>query len=504
MYFPSRNYMLKIILIFVLGTSFSGLIGQEPKQVSETENKIQDAFLSARLHATAGHYEKALMVLDSLSKEHRNRSVIYYEQALLYIDKKEYNKAAEKLQRALSLEKNNFWFIERMAFVQTEMGQLSAAVEYYRHLISLSPKSARYYDKTTDLLLMSNKSMEAIELLQQKEQQLGFSEGNTLKIIDICLDIKRYDIAVPEVEKLLNRPSPKLILLKKAAEVFKLSGNPEKVKQIQAKILAIDPNDVDTMLDIMERENGRIDEAGYLISLQPLVENRSISPGQKLKELLPFVEGHTKNPNVPYADALINVCAILANVHPDDARVHAMYGDVLMNSRREVEAVRQYERTLEINKTNFLVWEQLMYGLEYLGEYSRLAERADEAIEFFPNQAVSYYFRAVSLFQLGEYAKAKEYLDEATLIAAKNQIILARVYLLQSKISFKENQMSKAMELANKSIDTSPVLTGAAYEWKGDLLLLSGNKQEARSAFTKALELLPGSITLPAKIASCQ
>lgn len=504
MYFPSRNNILKTILLFVLSLSCSGLTGQEPKQVSETENKIQDAFLAARLHATAGHHEKALDVLDSLSREHRNRAVIYYEQAQLYIEKKDYTKAAEKLQRALALEKNNFWFIERMAFVQTEMAQLSQAIDYYKQLIALSPKSSRYYDITADLLLMSNKSLEAIQVLQQREQQLGFSEGNTLKIVDICLDIKKYDTAAMEIEKILNRPAPKLLALKKGVEVYKLAGNTERVNQLQEKILSLDPNDVEAMLDKMERENGRVDEAGYLIALQPLVENRSISPEQKLKELLPFVEGHAKNPHVPYAAALVNVCGMLANAHPDDARVHAMYGDVLMNSRREVEAVRQYERTLEINKTNFLVWEQLMYGLEYLKEYSRLGEKADEAIEYFPNQAISYYFRAVSYFQSGDTKKAKEFLDEATLIAAKNQIIMARVYLLQSKIAFQENQPAKAMELADKSIDTSLGLIGPAFEWKGDMLLIAGKKQEARSAFTKALELLPDSTTLPQKIASCQ
>lgn len=492
------------LILIVLASTISGLSAQDPIQVSETENEIQQAFLEARLQITAGHYEEGLRKLDSLTRVYRHRSALYYEMAQVYFEQKKYNEALEKLEKAITLESDNVWYLEKQALVQTELRRIQDAIVTYKRLIAIHPKYSRYYDITADLLLTSNRHPEALQILRTKETQLGFSEYNSLKIIDIALDSRQYHEAVFEVEKLLQRQNPPIRNLKKAVEVYRTTGDMEKVYALNEKILAIDPNDVEAMLDKVERENGRVNEASFLISLQPLIQNPSIPAGGKLVELMPFVEKHAQNPEVPYADALLHVCELLANAHPADAKVHAMYGDVLMNSHREVEAVRQYERTLALQKTNFLVWEQLMYGLEYLEDYGKLGETAQDAMDYFPNQAISYYFAAVASFSKNDLVKTKEWLSEAEVISAKNPVILARIRLLQSKISDSEKNIPKALVLVDESIQISQGLMGSAFEWKGDLMWNTGNKASAKEQYLKALELMPDSKSLTLKIDKCQ
>ncbi|MFZ1703803.1 MAG: tetratricopeptide repeat protein [Saprospiraceae bacterium] len=496
------TFSLQILCLFIL--NISSIIvakGQEPLQISDEENKIQEAFLSARLESASGHYDSALKILDSLARKHRDRASIYYEMGLLFMEQKNYLKAEEKLQRALVLDQNNFWFLDRMATVQTELSHLDKAIECYQKILLNFPKSSKYYDITADLLLLSNRSAEAVDLLKEKEKQSGFNENNSLKIIEISMDEKSYDIAIVEVEKLITRKNPKLMHLKLAADIYKIVGDESKVDTLHEKILVLDPNDVQAMLSKMDKENGTVDETSYLISLQPLMSNRSIPSEHKVKELLPFVEAHAKNPMTPFGPSLINLCEILANTHPNDPRVHAMFGDVLMNDKKEVQAIRQYQRTLEINKSNFLVWEQLMYGLEYIKDYNTLGETALEAINYFPNQAIAYYFAGVANLQQSHVKSAKEFAEEATIISGKNPVILSRVYLLNSMIAHHEKQSTEALKWVESAISTSNGLLGIAIEWKGDLLLEKGNSTEARSLFIKALELLPNSKTLPNKIA---
>ncbi len=503
--FGYKNKNSFVLTLFAGWMLFFGsdTLAQEVVQIPQSENKIQDAFLAARLESAAGHYDKAYFVLDSLAREHRNRAVIYYEMALLYIEQKNYAKAEEKLQRALGLDKDHFWYNERMAFVQTELVRLDKAIEHYRKLISLKPKMNKYYDVTADLLIKSNRKAEAFTVLVDKETQLGFSESNTVKMIDIALDLQKPEKAIPEIEKLLSRKNPKLQHLKKAAEVYKMAGQKDKVEAINQKILVLDPNDVDVLLDNLEKSNGIPDETAYLISLQPLMENRSVPAEAKLKELLPFVEGHASNPKVAYAQAVLQLAEILANTHPSDARVHAMYGDVLMNSHREVEAVRQYQRTLQINKNNFMVWEQLMFSLEYTREFTTLEETAKEAMDYFPNQAIAYYFAAVPAYENKKYKEASDWLDEATLIAGKNPVILTRVLVLQSKIAFATGKEKEALDLVENSISSSKGQSVMAYEWKGDMLSAKGMAPDACTNYKKALSLMPDSKTLVEKIKNC-
>ena len=498
-----RNFLVSSLFLLFLTLSHQA-ITQEPKQITNTENKIQEAFLAAKLESIAGHYEKAFKILDSLSREHRNRSTIYYEIATLHLEQKNYTAAVEKLDKALALENNNFWYLEKMAMVQTELKALDKAIDCYLSMISLKPKSSKYYDEAADLYLLSNKHNEAIVLLQKKEAQNGFSESNSTKIFDVAMDIQQYDVAAGEIEKFLQKKQPKLQHLKMGVHLYKKTGNSQRVKELQEKIFALDPNDVEVMLDKMEKENGKIDETSFLISLQPLMQNRSIPSENKILELLPFVEMHAKKPTVPFASALINVCEILANTHPEDAKVHAMYGDVLMNDKKEVQAIRQYQRTLEINKNNFLVWEQLMYGLESVKDLPTLGKTAEQAINYFPNQAISYYFASLSYLDQNNLKMAKEYKSEAFLIAGKNPVILAKVHYLESKIMYAENKTSEAHKAADEAIKLSNALWLAPFEWKGDMFLASGNKTEALNQYQKALSLAGNSTSIQEKISKCK
>ena len=63
-----------------------------------------------------------------------------------------------------------------------------------------------------------------------------------------------------------------------------------------------------------------------------------------------------------------------------------------MSQGQVEEAVSNYTEAVRLTKNVFPVWEQLLYGLEELGEYEEMGRVADEALNYYPNQPICYYY----------------------------------------------------------------------------------------------------------------
>ena len=145
-----------------------------------------------------------------------------------------------------------------------------------------------------------------------------------------------------------------------------------------------------------------------------------------------------------------------------------------------------------------------MYGQESVNDYVSLGKTAEQAINLFPNQAISYYFAGLSSLKQNNIKTAREYKSEASLIAGKNPAILTKVQYLDSRILFSENKISEALKAVDESIRLSNEKWLVPIEWKGDVLLASGNKAEAKMQFQKALSMAGVSIVLQEKLSKCQ
>ena len=80
-----------------------------------------------------------------------------------------------------------------------------------------------------------------------------------------------------------------------------------------------------------------------------------------------------------------------------------------------------------------------MFCLVDLRDYKRLDEVASEAIDFFPNNALSYCFGAKAAFENNNAKKAMSLLDDAELISGGNPDILSRIYVIKSEPLIKNN-----------------------------------------------------------------
>jgi len=496
--------MQKLYLVFISFFLSYHLEAQIDERMSESDIKIEDAFVEAKLHTISGHPERAIKTLDSLAKTNRREPAIQYELALTYLEMKENKNAENHLYNAINLDPNNIWYREKLANLKLESLQYTEVAEQYEAILKIEPKRTKYYDSLIDIYIKNNKPDLALKTLNGKELNTGSSEYVQLKKIEIYESTGNIKQALLEVDKWLKKSPKHLDFLKIGADLAQSNGMSEKAKIYYEQILKLEPTDLNAQIIMMDNENGKMNTSAFLLSLVPLLHNKDIQVDVKIKEILPFVEEHAADPSVEWQEALLQVGESIANTHPNEAKAHSVYADILMNSGLTVQAIRQYQRTLELNDKNFMVWDQLMYALEETQNFSELTKTAEKAIDYFPNQAISYYFAAVGYFELKNIKKSSEYVEEVELIGGKNPNIQSRLLVLKSKIAAVQNNKALAYELVNESLTISKNKNTTAMEWLGDLNFADGKVDEAKVLWNKALSLGSKSTSLVTKINQIQ
>lgn len=496
--------IFKVILVLSTISVFSQLSAQEDLVVDnrkgEADIKIEDRFVSAKYLIAAGKKDDAIKLLDSIRRESGQVAAVYFELAKLYNEKKEINLTESNLSAAVKIEPNNKWIRLYEVNFYKELGRYDDAIKTLKHLSSLDPSAPDLYDQIVSLYIKKQDLSAALATLDTKELNFGFSVNTILKRAEIYDNAGDVTKAVAELEKLTLRFPEDKNYLRLIANMLHSNDKVKEAEPYLRRILAIDPNDSDAKLGLVLLSNKSVSKEDYLVTLMPLVSNPDAPIDIKIKELIPHVQKHADTRDTILGKQLIDLCDKLVIAHPNDAKAHAIYGDVLMNNDDVTAAIRQYEKTLSLNNRNFMVWEQLMFGLEMVENYDQLTKISTEAIDLFPNQAISYYFNGKALAAKNDFKKAMSSLDEASLISAGKVSIESRVQTVKGEIYLKQKNYAKAMESADQAITLSSQKNSMAYELKGDIYKEQNDLKKAAVAWQKAKDLGNSSVRLVEKL----
>ncbi len=219
--------------------------------------------------------------------------------------------------------------------------------------------------------------------------------------------------------------------------------------------------------------------------------------------------------------AMIVLVALCASAMAAENAAESWYNKgqkLAMNGSYE-EAIKAYDRALEIDSTNGNIWKDKGYSLgslamfdKNLSEFNESLRAFDKAIELIPandtrNLALAWEGKAISLNNMGnvlgdvgkqEDARGKR---EQAVDAYNKAIELdpsftgLEAQLYRAGVIFDLGMYNESVAAYDKLIETMPAndtqYTSMAWADKGSVLEKMGRKEEALKAFDKAIELNP-------------
>ena len=185
------------------------------------------------------------------------------------------------------------------------------------------------------------------------------------------------------------------------------------------------------------------------------------------------------------------LCKIIVDIHPDEAKSFAVYGDFLYRDKKYDLARVQYRKAISLDKEKYALWNQLLVIESELGDFDAMQKESKEAMELFPNQPLPYFFNGISNYQLRNYPETVIILSEGKEFVFDNDLLLAQFY---ANIGNAQNQLKKHEEsdaAYDKALELDPTNVDVLNNYSYFLSLRNKNLEQAEAMSKKSNSLHP-------------
>jgi tetratricopeptide (TPR) repeat protein len=397
-------------------------------------------------------------------------------------------KAEELIKKAIRFKSDNEWYWILLSEIYRKSNKIIQHITALDEILKLTLNQEEYLYAKSIAYLNLNEFDKALAIYDEMENKFGSSEDLNSMRLAILIQNNRYS----EVEKVLNNQ----ILAKpqdisnyiKLRDIHVKTGNPSKAMEILQKGKEQFPTNGMIRLAIADQFTQLKQVENAFIELKVAFADAKLNIDEKVRIVLSFFPKFSEMKARAYASEL---ASIIVNIHPDEAKAFALYGDVLFQERKFEEARNSYRKALEINDQIYQIWEQLLRIQINIGDFEALIADGNKALAVFPNQAPLNLYTGIGYAQMRNHVKAISFLTTARDLEAGDNEILLQIYASLGDSYHAIKKFKDSDEAYNQVLLLDPnnyyVLNNYAY-----YLALRGERlADAEQMSKKSLELDP-------------
>lgn len=399
---------------------------QEKKERQQKEVKLTEqqklefdfAFAEATKAILLGEIEQGVSLYLSCLKIDPTSAAVRYELANIYLSREDYNSALDLSRGAVAQQPQNLWYQIQLANIYQKKGMIDHACKVYDELIDLYPDRNDFFYLQAALYSSVEKFKEAIEVYERLEKKIGIHEGISLEKERLFLQLGDKKSAYAEMQKLIKEYPYRADFYGMLADLYLADNEEEKAFKQYQEILKIDPDNglVHFYLADFYRKKG--DNEKFLKSLTTAFAQDEVDADQKIQYLIAMLMAPDQ-PEISdeYLKSLLDK---LVELHSGHVRVHALYADFLRKRKDNEGAKYHLEKVLDEDKSNYVVWEELLLIYNEMLDFDSMYKLSSEALTYFPGQPLLYVFNGVAAAQKNDYKTAINAFEQGILYIGDN------------------------------------------------------------------------------------
>ncbi len=457
----------KMICIFTIAFIFFSAesVAQKSKKRDrkKTEEKVEITDKDRRLaeqYFTEGEkyfiledYTKALAFFQKAMEIDPLNAAINYKIADVYAETEEYENALNYAIKAVQYGPDNKYYYVLLADIYTSLSDFANATEVYENLIENIPGTEEYLFQTAALYIYQEKYDEALECYNEIEKKFGVNEQITFQKQNILLKQGKLDQVIEEGMKLIEAYPGEPEYVSDLANKLIANEKYERATELVTKALNDFPNNPVLKYQLAEiyRKTDRAAQARQMI--KEVFE----SPDFSLKRKMQIIAGYFgRELNKNEKEFAIDLTEKLISIHPEEADSYAMYGDLLQSMDSLQAARTMYLKALEINPSNLQAWQNVLdYELRN-DLMDDVIEHFEEAVNYFPNQALLYYFGGTAQMIKDNPGKAAQILEQGKRLSSSNLQLLAVFNGQLGDVYYELGDYQKSDEAYEAALDFNP------------------------------------------------
>jgi tetratricopeptide (TPR) repeat protein len=408
-----------IILILCVTLSLTSLQAQKERPLL-ADVEIQKIFIDATREKLLEHYQDAAYLFREVLKKDPENHPAAYELARMYDVLEEDALALKSIERAIELAPDNVWYKDVYALILERNNKFEQAAGVYGSLAKAHPENEYFLFQQAFYYVKANQPEKAVVIYNKLEKMVGVNEELTKKKYTLYYGMGDNKASISEIEKLISAFPQETNYLHILAEFYSKEGDKKAAAKIYKRILAIDSKDADANMAIAYGLKDDGNHLSYLAYIKPIMAKSSVSIDKKVKELYPYIDMMQDSDDQELKVAALSLGEIITQAHPQEAKAFSLYADMLYHAGLPKEALVNYKKTLELDKSVFAVWEQIMYLQIELKDMPALIRITEDAMDIFPNQAKVYYMNGVAQSVTKNHGEATSMFEQALMMSGKN------------------------------------------------------------------------------------
>ncbi|MEO9872580.1 tetratricopeptide repeat protein [Ekhidna sp.] len=456
-------------------------------QTQEDSLKLEGILVEAEKQLILENYAKALENFHVALEMNTESAATHFKIAQVLSKSDEGQKGLPYGLKAIQLDPNNKYYRLGLARIYQSVGFYIDAAKTYEEMLELFPSDENALYELAELYQLTGRRDDMFKVFDQIEAQLGVKEEIVREKQRIYMKEGKIDEVIVEYGKLIdtypNEPSYKVELINFLIQNKKLDKAEQAIAEYEATESA------SSRMTLMKSElawmKGDRDKSLELIS--KAFETNSIDFESKFQIVSNYL---IMSPKQEDRKKLTTVVVQLAEQYPDEFKAQAFVGDMLYQDGDSEEAVKYYLKAVTLSPANYSVWQNILNVESDLNQYDSVVVHAERALEYFPNQALLYYFAGAGYLIQNNYKKSVRMLEQGRKYTVDpNLLTIFYGQLGDAYNGLKEQE--KSFIAYDKALENSPNNDHVLNNYSYFLSLANKDLEKALEMSAKLVELHP-------------
>ena len=381
----------------------------ETSELSESDLlKAETTLIEAQKQLLLENYEKAYELFELTNQLNPDNAAVYFKLSEVATAQGKTQLALEHIEKAITLDsKNKYYYIFNLEILKS-LNRVEDAIKVCEAMLSNVKDTEEYYLELGSLYQFISKWDEAIAAFKKAEKKLGLSESVMLEKQKIYLRSNNMEALIADWSEFIEKnPNDPNYLLQLISVLLANEMREEAAEQLKIFDNKFPDNPTGNLLlsEIFRQEGKRIKALDYL---EVPIASKEVEVNQKIGALstffgLPIDEDEKTK--------LKNLAASLATTHPSSSDALAYAGDVYLQLGDNSIAIDYYKKSVLINPGNYGIWQNIVNIEWEQQQYDSLILHTDQALEYFPNQALFYFYNGTAHYIKEDFEKSTQMLE---------------------------------------------------------------------------------------------
>ncbi len=377
--------------------------------------KAETMIIDAERELILENYYKSLELFKSALEITPNDAVINFKIAEILTKNGDNSGALLYATQAAELDATNKYYLLLKAEIHKSLSDYKAATETYQQMIDSIEGTDEYLFDLAILYQFQGDDENALETYSRAEAVFGTNEIVLREKQKIYLKNKDYEGLMKEWDKLIvDHPGEDSYTIELAQFLISHNMIDEAKKRLEN---LRNGQQRDLLLSQIMLTEGSIGEA--LDLAEPTMKSAEIDYPSKLQILNNLLQNALSTEDFK---KIMGIAEELAGQYPSVYEVQAYTGDIMFQLENQTKARQYYLKAVAIDPANYRTWQNILNIEAGLNEYDSVIAHAEQAMEYFPNQAALYYFCGTGYLIGKKYRRAVQVLEQGSKLVTNKQL----------------------------------------------------------------------------------